>query len=50
VGTLLDGQCHSYLDCSQVDFIDAKDVEVLNSFAQSQVTRMSAPSFAKELL
>ncbi|HSL02256.1 MAG TPA: STAS domain-containing protein, partial [Nitrospiraceae bacterium] len=37
---LLDGECRSYfrqeksvhLDCSRVDFIDAKGVEVLNNF------------------
>ena len=56
--SLLDGECLAYLrqknavhqDCSHVDFIDVRDVEVLNDFTQSQVTRMSAPSFVRELL
>ena len=55
---LLDGECRSYLrqekavhlDCSHVDFIDARGVEVLNNFAQSQVNLMSAPVFVTELL
>lgn len=55
---LLDGECRMilrqqkfvYLDCSQVDFIDARGVEVLNNFLQSQVTLMSAPGFVTELL
>jgi anti-anti-sigma regulatory factor len=56
--TLLDDECRSYLqqekavhlDCSHVDFIDAKGVEVLNSLPQRHVTLMSAPSFITELL
>jgi anti-anti-sigma regulatory factor len=55
---LLDDECRSYLcqekavhlDCSHVDFIDARGVEVLNNFPQSQVTLMSAPVFVTELL
>lgn len=55
---LLDGECRTilrqqksvYLDCSHVDFIDARGVEVLNNFPQSQVTLMSAPGFVTELL
>jgi len=55
---LLDGECRSflrqkkavYLDCSNVDFIDARGVEVLNNFPQTQVTLMSAPGFVTELL
>ena len=55
---LLDGECRSYLrqkkavhlDCSHVDFIDARGIEVLNNFAQSHVTLMSAPVFVTELL
>jgi anti-anti-sigma regulatory factor len=39
-----------HLDCSHVDFIDAKGVEVLNNFPHSQVTLMSAPVFVTELL
>ena len=42
---LLDGECRSYLrqkkavhlDCSHVDFIDARGVEVLNNLPQTQV-------------
>ena len=56
--SLLDGECLAYLrqknavhqDCSHVDFIDVRDVEVLNDFTQSRVTRMRAHSFVRELL
>lgn len=55
---LLDGECRTflrqqkavYLDCSHVDFIDARGVEVLNNFPQPQVTLMSTPAFVTELL
>jgi ABC-type transporter Mla MlaB component len=55
---LLDGECRSYLrqkkavhlDCSQVDFIDARGIEVLNKFPRTQVNLMSAPGFVTELL
>ncbi len=55
---LLDGECQSFLrqektvhlDCSHVDFIDARGVEVLNSLPQTQVNLMSAPGFITELL
>ena len=55
---LLDGECRVflqekkavYLDCSHVDFIDARGVEVLNSLPQTQVTLMSAPGYVTELL
>ncbi len=55
---LLDGECRVllreqkavHLDCSHVDFIDARGVEVLNNFPQSQVTLMSAPIFVTEML
>jgi anti-anti-sigma regulatory factor len=55
---LLDGECRSllrqkktvYLDCSHVDFIDARGVEVLKNFPRAQVTIMSAPGFVTELL
>ena len=58
MGALLDGECRSYLrqrnavhlDYSDVDFIDARGVEALNHFAQSQDTRMSAHGFVRELL
>ncbi len=55
---LLDGECRSflrqkktvYLDCSHVDFVDGKGVEVLNNLSHSQVTLISAPGFVTELL
>ena len=55
---LLDGEYRSYLrqrkavhlDCSHVDFIDARGVEVLNNLSQTQVNLMSAPGFITELL
>jgi anti-anti-sigma regulatory factor len=55
---LLDGECRSflrqkkavYLDCSNVDFVDGKGIEVLNNLPQSKVTLMSAPAFVTELL
>jgi anti-anti-sigma regulatory factor len=55
---LLDGECRSYLkqekavhlDCSHVDFIDAKGIDVLNNLPQTQVTLMSAPVFVTEML
>lgn len=55
---LLDGVCRSllrqektvYLDCSNVDFIDAGGVEVLNNLRRTQVTLMGAPGFVTELL
>ena len=55
---LLDGECRSYLlqekavhlDCSHVDFIDARGVEVLNTLPHTQVHLMSAPGFITELL
>ncbi|MCI0428796.1 MAG: STAS domain-containing protein [Nitrospiraceae bacterium] len=56
--SLLDGECRSllrqeknvYLDCSDVDFIDAGGVEVLNNLPQTQVTLISAPGYVTELL
>ena len=55
---LLDGECRVllqekkavYLDCSHVDFIDVRGVEVLNGLPQTQVTLMSAPGYVTELL
>jgi ABC-type transporter Mla MlaB component len=55
---LLDGECRSYLrqkkavhlDCSHVDFIDARGIKVLNNFPRTQVNLMSAPGFVTELL
>ena len=55
---LLDGECRSllrqektvHLDCTNVDFIDARGVEVLQGFPRTQVTLMSAPGYVTELL
>ncbi|MBK9948641.1 MAG: STAS domain-containing protein [Nitrospira sp.] len=55
---LLDGECRAYLrkqktvvlDCSQVDYIDGRGVEVLNAFTSSSVTLMNAPVLMTELL
>jgi anti-anti-sigma regulatory factor len=55
---LLDGECRIllrekktvYLDCSHVDFIDAKGVEVLNNLPRTQITLISAPGYVTELL
>ena len=55
---LLDGECRVllrekkavYLDCTNVDFIDARGVEVLKGFPRTQVTLMSAPGYMTELL
>ena len=55
---LLDGECRSfirqkkavYLECSNVDFVDDKGIEVLNNLSHTQVTLMSAPGFVTELL
>lgn len=55
---LLDGECRSflrqkklvYLDCSQVDFIDQRGVEVVKHFPPAQVMLISAPGFVAELL
>lgn len=55
---LLDGECRSYLrqkksvclDCSNVEYIDARGVEVVNSFPRNDVTVLSAPAFVQGLL
>ncbi len=55
---LLDGECRAYLrqqktvflDCSHVDYIDSRGVEVLNAFPHSHVTLMSVPPLMTELL
>jgi anti-anti-sigma regulatory factor len=55
---LLDDECRTYLmqgkavhlDCSHVDFIDTKGIEVLNNLPQTQVNLLSAPGFITELL
>lgn len=55
---LLDGECRAYLrqqktvhlDCSHVEYIDLRGVEVVNSFPHSHVTLLSAPPVVTELL
>lgn len=55
---LLDGECRSYLrkkksihlDCSNVEYIDAQGVEVLNNLPRKHVILMSTPAFVTELL
>ena len=55
---LLDGECRSYLrkkkavylDCSHVEYIDGRGVEVLSELPHSHVTLMSVPAFVTELL
>ena len=55
---LLDGECRVllrgekavYLDCANVDFIDARGVQVLNNLPQEQVTLMNVPGYVTELL
>ncbi|MGB4068958.1 MAG: STAS domain-containing protein [Nitrospira sp.] len=55
---LLDGECRAYLrqnkavylDCSHVEYIDERGVEVLNAFPHAHVTVMSAPALVTELL
>jgi anti-anti-sigma regulatory factor len=56
--SLLDGECRSflrhkkavYLDCSRIDFIDDRGVEVLKNLPHKQVTLMSTPGFLTEML
>jgi anti-anti-sigma regulatory factor len=55
---LLDGECRSYLrqkkavylDCSHVDYIDGRGVEVLHAFPHPHVTLISTPALMTELL
>jgi anti-anti-sigma regulatory factor len=55
---LLDDECRLYLqqgkavhlDCSHVDFIDVRGVDVLNNLPRTHVTLTSAPGFVTELL
>lgn len=55
---LLDGECRAYLrrekivflDCSHIDYIDGRGIEVLNAFPHSHVTLVSTPAFVTELL
>ncbi len=55
---LLDGEGRAYLrrqevvflDCSHVEYIDGRGIEVLNAFPHSLVTLVSTPVFLTELL
>lgn len=55
---LLDGECRSflrqkkavYLDCSNVEFLDERGVEVINNFPRKLVTLVGAPGFVTDLL
>ncbi|UVT20523.1 MAG: hypothetical protein H8K03_00945 [Nitrospira sp.] len=55
---LLEGECRSYLrkkkavrlDCSNVDYIDANGIEVINNLLRTNVTLRGTPSFVTELL
>lgn len=55
---LLDGECRSYLrqnklvylECSSVEFVDGRGIEVLNNLPSNHVTLMSAPGFVTEML
>jgi ABC-type transporter Mla MlaB component len=55
---LVNGECRSllqqgktvHLDCSNVDFIDAMGIEVMNNLLRAQVTVVSAPGYVTELL
>lgn len=55
---LLDGVCRAYLqrqkavelDCANVDFIDARGVDVLNALARGNVVLQGAPSFITQML
>ena len=55
---LLDGECrlilrqkkNVFLECSRLDYVDSRGVEVFNNFPRKQVTLMSAPRFVVELL
>lgn len=55
---LLDGECRSYLrkkktvclDCSHVEYLDGRGVDVVNNFPRKQVTLLSTPAFVTELL
>lgn len=55
---LLDRECRSllgqektvHLDCSHVDFIDARGVEVLNNLPQPHINLIGTPGFVTELL
>lgn len=55
---LLDGECRSYirkrkvvhLDCSHVEHIDMRGVEVVQNLPRKHVILMSAPAIVTELL
>lgn len=55
---LLDGECRAYLrkkkavylDCSRVEYIDERGVEVLNAMPQADVMLIRVPVLMTELL
>lgn len=55
---LLDGECRSilrqnktvFLECSCLNYVDSRGVEVFNDFPRELVILMSAPRFVVELL
>lgn len=55
---LLDGECRSilrqkksvFLECSQLDYVDSRGVEVFNNFPRKHVTLIRAPRFVVGLL
>jgi len=55
---LLDDVCRPFLrqektvhlDCANVDFIDARGVDILNGFPREQVILLHAPGYVMELL
>jgi anti-anti-sigma regulatory factor len=55
---LLDGECRAFLrnhktlllDCADVNFLDARGVDVLKNLPLSEVTLIGAPGFVTELL
>ena len=55
---LLDGECRSlmrekkavHLDCSNVDFVDERGLQVLKNLPRRQVNLISAPGYMTELL
>jgi anti-anti-sigma regulatory factor len=55
---LLDGECRAFLrnhktlllDCAEVNFLDARGVDVLRSLPSNKVTIIGAPGIVTELL
>jgi len=55
---LLDGECRAFLrnqktlllDCADVNFLDARGVDVLKNLPSNEVTLIGTPGFVTELL